>query len=69
MFVDSPPKKHVKIEMFEVGPAILHNIICWMCDKNPAVYSVNPEWVFKPCWKCQKLIGMLPKKKWWQFWR
>lgn len=42
------------IEAMEIGSAVLHNVMCWVCEKEPAVYSMNPDWIFRPCWKCQK---------------
>lgn len=52
-------KKHIKL--FDIGGGLVsHNLMCWICNKNPAVYSMNPEWVFRPCWECQ---GKLRIKK------
>lgn len=48
--------KDIKITIEFVGPAGIHNLKCWLCDKEKAVYDMNPTWVFRPCWKCQKLI-------------
>ena len=56
----------VKVKITHHGPAATHNLLCWLCEDNPAVYSMHPGWVFKPCWKCQKEIK---KPKWWQFWK
>lgn len=53
MWVNKPATK-VKIKLCEIGPAINHNLICWLCDKEPAVYDMYPNWVFRPCWDCQK---------------
>lgn len=57
----------VRIVLGFTGPAAHHNLICWLCQSNFAVYDMRPNWVFRPCWECQKQI--FPKKKWWQFWR
>lgn len=63
----------IYIQMVDYGPAVEHNLICWWCRENHAVYSITPEWVFKPCWECQAKLGMtgikLKPKKWYQFWK
>lgn len=35
------------------GLAVAHNMLCPVCRKNKAVYSVNRD-VFEPCWSCQR---------------
>ena len=45
-----------------VGPGASHNLVCWLCNKNSAVYDMHPNWVFRPCWDCQSRIN--PKKSW-----
>ena len=54
MFINKPPQK-INVELFEVGPAILHNLTCWICDKYSSVYDIQ-EQTFRPCWRCQKKI-------------
>ena len=44
----------IKIDF--VGPAAIHNLLCWICHKEPAVYDMNPNWYFRPCWNCQREI-------------
>lgn len=45
--------KKLKVTMAQEGPVMLHNLYCWFCEENPAIYSMN-DGIFKPCWKCQK---------------
>lgn len=33
-----------------------HKLLCWLCKKNHAVYSANPDWIFYPCWDCQRVF-------------
>jgi len=56
--------KQYKIEITPIGlGGFEHNLICWMCNKEPAVYDANPNWHFIPCWKCQKkYIGIWTRK-------
>lgn len=49
--------KQRKIKIIAIGMLSDHDVMCWVCDKKPAVYDMNPTWVFRPCWKCQKNIG------------
>jgi len=59
-------KIKVKIEFF--GPVAEHNLLCWHCFEKSAIYDINKS-IFKPCWHCQKIFGMLNHKKWYQFWK
>lgn len=71
MWVTKEPKQR-KVLMLDVGPAVLHSVICWICNEQSAVYCM-PDWIFKPCWDCQSKLGMtgvkLEKKKWYEFWK
>lgn len=40
-----------------MGGAAIHDLKCWLCKKESAVYNMNPNWVFEPCWKCQSMLG------------
>lgn len=67
-------KKHpvrITIESRHLPGGSDHNLICWMCNKDSAIYSMHPDWIFLPCWECQrKRIGYwTKKKKWYQFWK
>ena len=64
-------KPSIQIQIEHIGGGLCeHNLICWLCNKEPAVYDMNPNWVFRPCWTCQKSCGLLPKEKaWWEFWK
>ena len=56
----------VQIEIQFIGPIAQHNLACWLCEgpyKNPAVYDMNPNWCFRPCWDCQARIKAKP---WWK---
>ena len=72
MWIDKEPKKNVT-ELCDYGgsPAVSHSVMCWICDKEPAVYSTWPNFIFIPCWKCQKKYKgwWTKKKKWWEFWK
>lgn len=50
----------MKLRKLKVDPIAMgivdHDVLCWLCNKRPAVYDMNPTWVFRPCWKCQKEI-------------
>ena len=62
----------IHIKMFDIASCVNHNLMCWLCDKQPAVYNVYPNFIFLPCWKCQKInIGWWSKKKkrWYEFWK
>lgn len=65
-------RKHA-VQMIDLGAgAVNHNLLCWLCDKNSAVYYTHPKFVFYPCWNCQKQYqgDWTPKKKsWWEFWK
>ena len=46
--------KGVKIKIIPIGPGgSVHNLTCWICNKEPAVYDMHPNWIFRPCWMCQ----------------
>lgn len=49
--------KDLHIEIEAVGPAALHNLMCWMCEERKAVYHMYPTWCFGPCWECNAEIG------------
>ena len=53
----SAEKKWLDMQLVFIGGAAIHNLKCWLCKKNAAVYNMNPVWVFEPCWECQKNIG------------
>lgn len=47
------------------GPAASHDLTCWMCGKNSAVFDLNDN-VFQPCWECQGYYidaNMMPQHK------
>ncbi len=49
---------HRPIHIEEIGPGFAqHDVLCWLCNERPAVYDMNPTWVFRPCWECQERIG------------
>ena len=54
---ESPTKKYLDMQLVLLGGFAMHNLHCWLCKKNPAVYNMHPNWVFEPCWKCQEKIG------------
>lgn len=49
--------KQRKVTLEHHGPATLHDVLCWACNKRSAVYSMHPVWAFEPCWKCNEQIG------------
>ena len=56
-------KVKITIESRHMPGGAEHNLMCWFCNKSKAVYSMYPNWVFMPCWGCQKrLEGMWTKK-------
>ncbi|MFA5013932.1 MAG: hypothetical protein WC549_00125 [Actinomycetota bacterium] len=66
--------KSVNVELLDSGPAVQHNLMCWLCNEEKAVYDMNPNWVFRPCWDCQARLGLhgvveIKKKKWWEIWK
>ncbi len=75
MWVKKKPKlKITELFDYEGSPVVSHSIKCWLCDKNPAVYSGYPDFCFLPCWECQeKTEGIWNRdiwnKKWYQFWK
>lgn len=46
--------QELHVEFIDLGPACEHNLMCWICNKNPAVYQMNED-VFFPCRECQKI--------------
>lgn len=49
--------QHRAINIDYIGPgAAQHDVLCWLCNKHPAVYDMHPAWVFRPCWDCQRRI-------------
>lgn len=47
--------KQIRVKLEPIGMGLFaHNLTCWICNKDSAVYSASPEWIFKPCWDCQK---------------
>ena len=54
---ENPQKEYVKLQLVFVGPACIHNLKCWLCNENSAVYNMHPVWAFEPCWECQAKIG------------
>lgn len=66
-------KVKITIEGRHMPGGAEHNLICWICGIKPAVYSMYPNWMFLPCWRCQSNIkteGVWNrlKKPWWKFW-
>lgn len=49
--------KDIHIEIEHLGPAATHNLMCWICNENKAVYHQYPNWYFGPCWECDANIG------------
>jgi hypothetical protein len=54
---ENPKKEYVKLQLVFMGGACIHNLKCWLCNENPAVYNMHPNWCFEPCWDCQNKIG------------
>lgn len=48
--------EHRKINLTWHGPIAEHDVLCWICNEEPAVYHAYPTWLFGPCWKCEKWI-------------
>lgn len=68
--------KNVSIELLDLGAGgTSHNLLCWICNENKAVYNMYPNWIFQPCWDCQAKLGLTgieieyKKKWWWKFWK
>lgn len=57
----------VEVDIRSLGMGVTHNLLCWLCFKNKAVYSMHPVWVFQPCDECNSQIGGQVKRvrKWW----
>jgi hypothetical protein len=49
--------EEARIVLGFTGPAAHHNLICWLCGENHAVYDMHPNWVFRPCWDCQEKVN------------
>lgn len=56
----------MKIDIDFIGMAATHNLMCWVCNENKAVYNMYPVWVFEPCYECSKDIGgkVIRKRGW-----
>ena len=65
-YIDKHPL-HITIEWRHMPGGCEHNLMCWLCGKNKAVYNMHPNWRFEPCWKCQE--SMDKPKKWYEFWK
>lgn len=67
----SKNKVNIMMESRHLPGGTEHNLICWMCEDKPAIYSMNPEWIFLPCRDCQKKYKGIwtNTKKWWQVWK
>ncbi|MDZ4210053.1 MAG: hypothetical protein U1C56_02640 [Candidatus Curtissbacteria bacterium] len=68
--------KDVSVELLDCGAGgANHNLLCWICNENKAVYNMYPNWIFQPCWDCQARLDLTgieieyKKKKWWEFWK
>jgi len=53
-------KRKIKLDL-TIPMGSDHDLLCWVCNKESAIYDMNPTWVFRPCWKCQKKIGKTGK--------
>lgn len=52
----------VKVEPIGAG-AFEHDLQCWLCQQNLAVYRGYPNWDFVPCWDCQsRYVGVWTKR-------
>jgi hypothetical protein len=61
--------KPIYISIHNEGLFALHNLMCWFCREESAIFYLGPKWCFYPCRTCQaKFKGAWtePKKKWWQ---
>lgn len=69
-FIKENPVK-ITIESRHLPGGSDHNLVCWVCGKQSAIYSMYPDWCFLPCWECQEHIDspVWRKKKWWEFWK
>ncbi len=58
----------VHISIHNEGLFALHNLTCWLCDKESAVYRLGPDWCFYPCRTCQtKYVGAWTVvQPWWK---
>lgn len=72
-YIEKHPVR-ITIESRHLPGGADHNLICWICDKKSAIYSMYPYWMFLPCYDCQgnikgEGIWNILKKKWWEFWK
>lgn len=62
--------EHVRItiDLDTIPMGCTHNLMCWVCGENKAVYLMDPTWCFAPCWECNREIGgtLQRKRKWWR---
>jgi len=58
----------VTIDIQNYGLYATHNLMCWLCGENKAVYNMHPVWAFQPCGECEQSIeGQLTRtRKWWK---
>lgn len=58
----------VNISIQDYGLYATHDLMCWICNENKAVYNMSPVWVFQPCYECNREIGGVieRKHKWWK---
>ena len=47
----------LKVKIIHEGPITHNNLLCWLCNEQPAVYDMHPNWFFRPCWSCQRGIA------------
>lgn len=55
--LENPKKTYKDINLLFMGGAAIHDLRCWLCKKESAVYNMHPNWVFEPCWTCQGKLG------------
>lgn len=55
-------EKKMKIIINFIGPVAEHNLLCWLCEEKPAVYDMNPNFIFRPCWGCQEVFNLKQHK-------
>lgn len=44
----------VHIDIQSHGLYATHNLMCWLCGENKAVYNMHPVWAFQPCGECDE---------------
>lgn len=47
-------KVYVTIDSDSIPMGATHDLMCWICNEEPAVYDMSPNWIMRPCWSCQK---------------